>query len=216
MDMVGRMRNNQLHVNGGDSAKEWHDIAGAACKNARVECTIGGSGYGPSDHQPFYSAGIPVVFLFTGTHTDYHTATDDSDKINSTGGVRAAMVAADIALAAGKGATLTYVKAPPEPMGGGDGPRRASLGTVPSYDEDPNRPPGMVLSDVVPDGPAAKAGLKAGDRIVKLDDTEIRSVNDLMFVLQGAKAGTQVKVTYVRDGKTETATATYGVPRGRR
>ena len=107
------------------------------------------------------------------------------------------------------------VKAPPEPMGG-DGPRRASLGTVPSYDEDPNRAPGMVLSDVVPDGPAAKAGLKGGDRIVKLDDTEIRNVNDLMFVLQGAKPGTQVRITYVRDGKTETATATYGAPRARR
>lgn len=215
MDMVGRMRNNQLHINGGDSAKEWRELAQPACDAARVECTIGGSGYGPSDHMAFYVAGVPVVFMFTGTHTDYHTATDDTDKINAAGGARVAMIAADLTLRTANHAALTYVKAPPEPMGG-DGPRRASLGTVPSYDEDPNRPPGMVLSDVVPDGPAAKAGLQAGDRIVKLDDTEIRSVNDLMFVLQAAKAGTQVKVTFVRNGKTMTATATYGTPRGKR
>nr|HEX4313523.1 M20/M25/M40 family metallo-hydrolase [Kofleriaceae bacterium] len=216
MDMVGRMRNNQLHVNGGDSATEWKELVAPACAAARVDCTIGGSGYGPSDHMMFYEKGVPVLFLFTGTHTDYHTATDDADKINCAGGARAAMIVADVAVATAARGTLTYVKAPPEPMGGGDGPRRASLGTVPSYDEDPNRPPGMVLSDVVPDGPAAKAGLKGGDRITKLDDTEIRSVNDLMFVLQGAKPGSQVKVTFVRDGKSQTVTATFGAPRGRR
>ena len=44
----------------------------------------------------------------------------------------------------------------------------ASLGTVPSYSEDPNQPPGVLLSDVVPDGAAAKAGLKGGDRIVQI------------------------------------------------
>jgi Tol biopolymer transport system component len=214
MDMVGRMRNDQLHVNGGDSATEWKELVAPACAAARVVCTIGGSGYGPSDHMMFYTAGVPVIFLFTGSHTDYHTATDDSDKINAAGGAQVAKIVADVAIATAAHAPLTYVKAPPEPMGG-DGPRRASLGTVPSYDEDPNRPPGMVLSDVVPDGPAAKAGLKGGDRIVKLDDTEIRSVNDLMFVLQGAKAGTQVRVTFVRDGKTQVVTATYGLPRGR-
>ena len=216
MDMVGRMRNNQLHINGADSAPEWKAIATAACAAAGVVCSIGGSGYGPSDQMAFYVAGAPVLFLFTGSHTDYHTATDDADKINAAGGMRAGMVAASAALAAANHpGELTYVKAPPEPMGGGDGPRRASLGTVPSYDEDPNRPPGMVLSDVLPDGPAAKAGLQKGDRIVKLDDIEIRSVNDLMFVLQTSKPGTPVKITYVRGGQTLTANATFGAPRQR-
>jgi S1-C subfamily serine protease len=92
----------------------------------------------------------------------------------------------------------------------------ASLGTVPSYDEDPNAPPGMLLSDVIPDGPAAKAGLKGGDRIVKIGSVDIRSVNDLMFVLQAAKPGVEVQVTYLRNGKRETVTATYGAPRSRK
>ena len=92
----------------------------------------------------------------------------------------------------------------------------ASLGTVPSYTEDPNAPPGVVLSDVVPDGAAQKAGLKAGDRIIAIGGVEVRSVNDLMFVLQAAKPGTDVKVVYVRDGKEHSVVATYGVPRSKR
>ena len=87
---------------------------------------------------------------------------------------------------------------------------------MPSYDEDPSRPPGVLLSDVVPEGAAAKAGLKGGDRIVRIGATEIRNVQDLMFVLETSKPGTDAVITFVRGNKTETVTATFGVPRGRR
>jgi S1-C subfamily serine protease len=165
---------------------------------------------------PFYIAGSPVLFLFTGSHSDYHTATDDVAKINAIGGARVAAIAADVTMASAKIDALTYVKAPPEPMGG-DMPRRGgSLGTIPSYDEDPARPKGLVLSDVVPDGPAAKAGLKAGDRITQIGTHEIANAADLMFVLTMGKPGEDAKITYVRDGKTFTVTATYGKPRSRK
>jgi S1-C subfamily serine protease len=124
---------------------------------------------------------------------------------------------ADVAasLAAHKDA-LTYVKSAPTAVAGDMRRVGASLGTVPSYGEDANQPPGVILSDVIPDGAAAKAGLKGGDRIVQIGTIEIRNINDLMFVLQTAKPGTDVKVTFVRDGKVQSATATYGVPRGRK
>ena len=207
MDMVGRMRDNQLSVNGGDSAKEWNELVEPACAAARVECTIGGSGYGPSDHMSFYIAGVPVLFFFTGSHLDYHTATDDADKINAAGGARVAMIAADVAIARRESRGAADLR---QGAARADGrrraPRGASLGTVPSYDEDPNQPPGLVLSDVVPDGPAAKAGLKGGDRIIKIGAVEIRGVDDLMFVLQAAKPGTPTKITFVRDGKSRRST----------
>jgi len=68
----------------------------------------------------------------------------------------------------------------------------------------------------VPDGPAAKAGMKANDRIIAIGTAEISSVSDLMYVLEAAKPGEQVVVTFVRDGKTQQVTVTYGVPKGRR
>jgi len=216
MDMIGRMKMNKLYVNGGDSAKEWRDIVAPACAAQRVDCTIGGSGYGPSDHMPFYIAGSPVLFFFTGSHSEYHTAADDADKINAIGGAKVAAIAAVATVAAANAKALTYVKAPPEPMGG-DVPRRGgSLGTIPSYDEDPARPKGLVLSDVIPDGPAAKAGLKGGDRITQIDTHEVANASDLMFVLTMAKPGQEARITYVRDGKTFTVTAIYGKPRGRK
>lgn len=218
LDMVGRMKMNKLHVNGGDSAKEWKEIVGPVCDAARVDCTIGGSGYGPSDHMPFYIAGAPVLFFFTGSHREYHTAIDDTEKLNAIGAARVATIAANAALdVANRPTTLTYVKSAPENVMGGDVRRRgASLGTVPSYSDDPSAAKGVVLADVVPDGAAAKAGLKAGDRIVQIGQAEIANAADLMFVLTNGKPGQQVQITFVRDGKTQTVTATYGTPRGRR
>lgn len=46
---------------------------------------IDSSGTGPSDHTSFYRKDIPVLFYFTGLHTDYHKPSDDADKINYKG-----------------------------------------------------------------------------------------------------------------------------------
>ncbi len=216
MDMVGRMRMSQLHVNGGDSAKEWKSIVAPACEAAKVSCTVSGSGYGPSDHMPFYVAGIPVLFFFTGNHLDYHTAKDDVERINAIGAAKVSQIVADVALATTKQPSLTYVKSPPEMLRGGDMRRRgASLGTVPSYSEDPNQPKGVLLTDVTPGGAAQAAGLKGGDLIIAIGTTEIGNVNDLMYVLQAAKPGEKTTITFVRGGKTSKVDAVFGAPRSR-
>jgi len=217
LDMVGRMRGNHLEVLGARSALEWDEVIAPICVAERVDCALSGTGYGPSDHMMFYIAGAPVLHFFTGSHLDYHTATDDADKINAGGGAAVARIVAAAARAlADRDGALTYQTAPAPESGGDARGWGSSMGTIPTYDEDPNAPPGMILADVVPDGPAHKAGLKAGDRIVEIGTTEVRSVYDLMYVLEHAKPGDVAKVTYVRDDDRITTEVTFAKPRSRR
>ena len=68
---------------------------------------------------------------------------------------------------------------------------------------------------VTPDGPAAKAGLKAGDVITKFDDTAIDSGPTLIGEIWTHKPGDKVTLTYKRDGKTSTAERHPGRAQGR-
>ncbi|MDQ7780603.1 MAG: ChaN family lipoprotein [Planctomycetota bacterium] len=60
---------------------------------------------------------------------------------------------------------------------------------------------GVSLESVMPDSPAAEAGLKSGDVIVRLADTEITSATDVRYALEGHKIGDTVEVTALRDGQ---------------
>ncbi len=69
---------------------------------------------------------------------------------------------------------------------------------------------GAVLTNVTAKGPSAKAGLKAGDRIVKIGDTEVESYRDLTKAIRTSKGGDKVKVSFVRKGETKSVELTYG------
>ncbi len=212
MDMVGRMRNNQLSVMGAKTATEWTAMVEPLCAAQALRCTIGGDGYGPSDHMPFYTAGRPVLYFFTGAHTDYHRSTDDVEHINAAGGARVAGLVGNVAAAvANHEGALSFQRAP---MPERDGDIRASggsLGTVPAYGDESGKP-GVLLSDVRAGGPAEQAGVRGGDRIVQIDEIEIRTIRDLMYVLRQARPGHTAKITVERDGKRVTLRATYGKP----
>ena len=199
LDMVGRLRSNELSVLGAKSAAEWEPLVAHACAAARVSCNVGGDGYGPSDQTSFYAAGLPVLHFFTGAHSDYHKPSDAAAKLNAGGMGQVALVVAGIARALSN-ATLTYQKLP-SPTGPGDARSfNASLGMVPNYSGQAGVK-GVLLDDVRPGGGADKAGMKRGDVIVKLGKFDINSVEDLMFVLMQAKPGETVSAAVVRDGK---------------
>jgi Tol biopolymer transport system component len=214
MDMVGRLRDNMVQVLGAESADEWPTVVEPLCAKEGITCHLAGSGYGPSDHMSFYMGGSPVVHFFTGGHLQYHRATDDPPTINAAGLARVAAVVADTALALTTAKKLTYKKVPPPPKMGDIPLRGASLGTIPAYGDE-GKIPGVLLSDVVPGGAAQKAGLRAGDRIVKIGVTDVRNVQDLMLVLGEAVPGQDAVIIYLRDGKKQTTKATFGAPRAR-
>jgi len=144
-----------------------------------------------------------VLFLFTGTHDQYHRPIDDAPLLNATGGAKVAAFAADLALdVANRAAPLALLQAAAAPLPRGDVRSfGASLGTIPDYSGPPAGKTGMPLSGVRPDGPAAKAGLRRGDLIVGLAGREIRSIEDLMFVLRQSHPGEATTVVIERDGE---------------
>ena len=201
LDMVGRMRGNALTVLGLDSADGWKPLIDAACEKARVVCTSSGDGYGPSDHTSFYAEGLPVLHFFTGAHSDYHKPSDTAAKLNYGGAAQVAATVAEVARGLdGPDVKLTY-KRMPSPIRGDARNFGASLGTVPDYGGPPNGAKGVLLADVRPGGGADKGGMKKGDILIKLGKTEVRSVEDLMFVLMASKPGESVIAVVLRDGK---------------
>jgi len=66
---------------------------------------------------------------------------------------------------------------------------------------------GLILRNVSPDGPAAKAGLQKNDVLVKLDDQLLINGNQLSALVQMKKDGEKVRLTYFRGGKSSTAEA---------
>jgi hypothetical protein len=213
MDMVGRLRDDRLQVLGGASAEEWNDLVAPLCERHDLDCQIGGDGFGASDQSAFFAADVPVLHFFTGTHSDYHKSSDDAAFINSEGGARIAWLASDVAGSlANRAGELTLVKT-------SDGPQRqrmalkARLGTIPDYAGPPDGSPGLLLSDVRPDSPADRAGLRRGDTIVRIGDMQIANVQDYMVVLSEANPGDTAPVIVLRDGESIEIEVTFGAPR---
>ena len=185
MDMIGRMKDSRLIIGGVGTAKEWRDMM-AADADKSFQLTLTEDGFGPSDHSSFYAKQIPVLFFWTGTHNDYHKPSDTFDKINYDDEARILEMVARIVNqldAADKRVTYTTAKSDPAPRTGGF---RVYLGTIPNYADSND---GLLLDGVRDDSPAAKAGLKAGDKVVKIGDHDIRNVYDYTAALGEMKAG---------------------------
>ena len=203
MDMVGRMQDNRLQVLGAETASEWKQLVQNACDKSRVDCAMSGDGYGPSDQTSFYTAGVPVLHFFTGSHSDYHKPSDTADKVNAGGAGQTAKICADVAVAASQNDKPLTFKAGIEGAAARGDVRsfNASLGTIPDYGGPGAGKKGVLLSGVRPGGAADKGGMKKGDVIVRLGKSEIGSVEDLMFVLNASKPGETVPAVVMRDGK---------------
>ncbi|HEY0320763.1 MAG TPA: M20/M25/M40 family metallo-hydrolase [Pyrinomonadaceae bacterium] len=160
--------------------------------------TMNEDGYGPSDHASFYAKQIPVLFFWTGTHDDYHKPSDTADKIDYEAEARIVSFIYNIVRSVdGMDARPTFAVAKSEAAGRTMG-FKVYLGTIPNYAESND---GLKLDGVREDSPAAKAGLKAGDVIVKLAGRDVRNVYDYTYILGEMKAGEAYEVEILREGK---------------
>lgn len=164
------------------------------------------SGFGPSDHSSFYRVGIPVLFFDSGMHPDVHTPRDTADKINCQGAVKIANLMDAVARQLWTDPRrISYVA----PKPGQDGSRGgARLGIMPELAEGDGK--GVLVVEVLPDSPAAKAGVRGGDLIVKWEGAAISSLPDLLRALAARKPGDKVRLTARRGDRPVDLEVTLG------
>jgi len=203
MDMIGRIKDNQVYIGGVGTGSTLQKILDQAHGDSPLKFEISQSGYTSSDHTSFLSKHIPVLFFFSGLHSDYHKPSDTWDKIAP--GPAAdllnvvARVAVELARDPGRPTFQTVVENNPHSGstggGGGYGPY---FGSIPDFGQTEN---GVKFSDVKPGSPAAKAGLKAGDVLIQFGDKPIKNLYDFTDALRRSKIGDVIPVTVLRDGK---------------
>jgi Zn-dependent M28 family amino/carboxypeptidase len=201
MDMIGRVANDRLFVGGVGTSPGFKPMLDDLNNGNGLNLTYSESGYGASDHTSFNAKKIPVLFFFSGLHTDYHKPSDTADKINAPGAVKVLSLVykmADRLAATPQRASYVEVQQPAQAgrgSGGGYGPY---FGSVPDFRDDIK---GVLFSDVVNNSPAAKASLKAGDIMIEFDGKAIQTLSDYAFVLRQKKPGDMVVVVVKRNGQ---------------
>ena len=201
LDMVGRMRDHAVDVHGTGTSPAWRTLLEEGNRTLGLKLRTHDGGYGPSDHSPFYAAGLPVFFTFTGAHEDYHRPSDTADKINAAGIVEVADLLEAVAAAVAEApARIAFTRVPAEKEEQQAPSRgfRVWVGGIPDYSQEG---PGVRFSGVSPGSPAEKAGLRGGDVLVKFGDKDVRNIYDYTYALGERKPGDAVAIVVQREGK---------------
>jgi hypothetical protein len=202
MDMIGRIKDDKVFIGGVGTGSTFKRALELAQSKAPFKIEYSPGGYSSSDHTSFVAKKIPVLFFFSGLHSDYHKPSDTWEKINAPSAVRlldlVANVTEQLDAATDRPQFITVVEEKPGGVaaaGGGYGPY---FGSIPDFGQIET---GVKFSDVKPGSPAAKAGLKAGDILVQFGDKAIKNLYDFTDALRRSKVGDVVEVKVLRDGQ---------------
>ena len=207
LDTVGRLGEGKLLVLDSSSAREWKFIFMGAGYVSGVEPEMVNQDLDASDQRSFIAAGVPGVQILSGATKDYHRPSDTADKIDGPGLVKVASFAREgIVYLAEREEPLSFAgrKGEAENPGAG-GERKVTAGTMPDFSYSGK---GVKIGEPSPDSPAAGAGLKKGDIIVKLGEHEITDLKTYAAALRSFKPGEVVQLEYIRDGEHRTAEIT--------
>ena len=195
LDMVGRLRDNELTIYGTGSAPTFDALVETANEPYEFDLFKVASGYGPSDHQSFYMAGVPVLFFFTGLHDNYHRPSDDFDKIEFGGLTRITDIVSDVTY------ELATLEQRPEYAETENRVRVRRQITAYMGVSLANRDDSVVISGLVQGAPAERAGLKTGDTLKKLGNTSVKNSQQVLEVMRSRSPGQKIPATVERDGE---------------
>jgi aminopeptidase YwaD len=194
MDMIGRL-NDSTHgvtIGGYGTSPVWGEQLTA--KDKYLKISFDSSGTGPSDHTSFYRKDIPVLFFFTGAHSDYHKPGDDASKINYNGELVLIKYIYGVIERTNSKGKLAFTKTR-EAQQAGKRTFSVSMGIMPDYTYSGTG----VRADGISEGkPAQKAGLKTGDVVVQIGEHKVNDVQGYMQVLGKFKKGDATKVMVKR------------------
>ena len=175
MDMVGRLNDSSRNINigGYGTSPDWSKLV--KTDKTYFNIKIDSSGSGPSDHTSFYRKNIPVLFFFTGTHTDYHKPGDDKEKINYKGMMEIVTYIKNIVTLSNEMEKMTFAKTREVSMNRSS--FKVTLGVMLDYTF---AGPGIFVEGVTSGRPGEKAGVLAGDVIIQLGGQEIENVETYM------------------------------------
>ncbi len=198
MDMVGRLNDSSktITIGGFGTSPSWKNmIEGVKKKNFSIR--YDSSGTGPSDHTSFYRKDIPVLFFFTGLHTDYHKPSDDADKINYTGMLHIVRFIQQM-IETDKGAEKLVFTKTREQQTTTSARFSVSMGIMPDYSFSGT---GVRVDGVSENRPAKAAGIVAGDVVKQLGEYKTSSVEAYMQALSKFKKGDKTTVVVQRGDK---------------
>jgi Zn-dependent M28 family amino/carboxypeptidase len=206
MDMIGRIKDEKVYIGGTGTGANFKSVLDDEKGKFPFSFEYSASGYSASDHTSFVARKIPVLFFFSGLHSDYHKPSDTWDKINAPDAAKLLDFIDDVAMKLDsepeRVAFVTVNEDRPSGGGGGGGGYGPYFGSIPDFGEETK---GVKFSDVRPGSPAAKAGFKAGDVLVQFGDKPINNLYDFTDALQRSKVGDVVEVKVLREGKPVTA-----------
>ena len=201
LDMIGRARSGAApSVIGIDSSPGFKALLAEASKKVGVEVGGGGKalGIGGSDHASFLGRGIPVLFFFTGMHSEYNTPQDDPPTLNYEGEARILELVREVVLRISRDPARPAFDRQALAAGAGGAHGRPKLGV--RFEPDVEGP-GVRVLEVVPETPAEKAGVLAGDVILSFGGAAIRSPGDLTRAVEDARPGEELPLQIQRAGK---------------
>lgn len=207
LDMIGRYREDKgVSIGGVGSSKFWEENASKLADGMKIKYTLDSSGIGPSDHTSFYLKDIPVLFLFTGAHQEYHKPSDDVELINLEGEVLMLNYVKNMLDLLNNAPKIAFKKTTNPHTKSAKSSFKVTMGVIPDYSFSGK---GLKIDGTTDGRPAEKAGLKAGDVITKIGDFEIKDVYSYMDALSKFEKGQTVPLVVNRKGEILNLTLTF-------
>ena len=203
MDMIGRLNEEKKVVVGGvGTAPDFVPTLKSLKSDLGIK--LDSAGVGPSDHTSFYLKNIPVLFFFTGQHSDYHKPTDDVEKVNFPGVMQVISTTAEVIETLDKQPKLKFQETKSKESNNVS--FKVTLGIMPDYTWEGE---GVHVDGVTDGKPASKAGLLKGDIIVGLGEIVVKDIQDYMKGLSTFKKGDTTTVKVKRGAEVKTMPVTF-------